>query len=165
MTHVITQQCFLFPLKKRIARRLAKKGRFSFFFFFFPPTGRVKEFTVLPPGLNEGRLLGSFNDFCTQNPQEILKTNSMPHPAAVSPTCSQTHLQWQKSLNLCKQCIPLFCYITMKTLPLTPNLHITLILQGHGEELSSLQQLFLYLKSVTRISHFFYYISIISPIC
>lgn len=46
----------------------------------------------------------------------------MPLPEVVSPICSETHLQWQKSLNLCKQSILIFCCITMKTLPLTSNL-------------------------------------------
>lgn len=56
-----------------------------------------------------------------------------------------------------------FYYITMKSLALTPNLHVTLIHLGHGGQLFSLQQLFMYLKIVTRISTFllhFHYISI-----
>lgn len=79
----------------------------------------------------------------------------MSPPAAMSPTCSHEHLQWQKTLNLCKQYIPLLCYITVKSLPLTLNPYFVLVLQGHGEQLCSLQQLFIYLKSIARIPQFF----------
>lgn len=50
----------------------------------------------------------------------------MPLPEVVNPICSQKHLQWQKYLNLCKECIVIFCCITIKTLPLTSNLYLIL---------------------------------------
>lgn len=83
--------------KENIQKACKKKKKFS--------TERVKELTELPSGLNEGRLLWSFMTFCLQNSREILMSESVPPPAAVTPITSQSHISsgrkvWTSTSNV-----------------------------------------------------------------
>lgn len=146
---------FSLSSKKRIARRPARKKKKSL-------KKEWKNPQSSPQSLMKEGCWGALMNFCLQNPREILRSVSVPFPAAVSPASSQSHISsgrkfWTSAKNVLK--LLLYCHEKP-----CPNTQPACYSCSSGTWRTAFLFAAPLFKNCYQNLNFFYYISIISSL-